>query len=315
MDEQQANPPQTPRPRRLIQEEKIARLLAEFGTGPDEPDYWEHEGGLSEIPEGRLPPPDPIFTTELWVNARIKNPLPREEARWPFVPLASLGAYTQRQAKLFADFLVDFYATELAENDWTPDISVTIEKDWAFDSGPEVDWTNILLAFGRIRKILDTVLDLPEIQDIAEVIRRDPELQQAVRTADRLKALAQDRIVLDPEYGFEGEVDALWVAQHNPALPSTLLSLQRDPWVSAVEITRHYGGVEEGGWWFNHEEPIGVMLTRYEESADAVEQMFRSTYEDFVEEGDIYSALGGAEFAVYRSQLPPRRVRQAPRYE
>ena len=27
-------------------------------------------------------------------------------------------------------------------------------------------------------------------------------------------------------------------------------------YVNAYEVTRHYGGPEEGGWWYNHHEPI-----------------------------------------------------------
>lgn len=27
-------------------------------------------------------------------------------------------------------------------------------------------------------------------------------------------------------------------------------------YVNTYEVTRHYGGPEEGGWWYNHDEPI-----------------------------------------------------------
>ncbi len=315
--------PRTPRPRRIIQEEKIAKLMRELEeeSGP-ETHYVEAYGTLVESPEGALPPPDPIFETGFWVNVRIRNSLPRDETKWPLVPIASLGAYTQRQANLFVNFLEDFYATELAtispyegEPDWAPQISVQIEKDWAFQSGPSVDWNDILIAFGRLRNVIEGLLKVPEVQDIAEIISSGREFTSAFDVMDRLKALAQDYMVLDPQYGSEGEVSALHVANSNPALPATLWGLTREPWVTALEVTRHYGGPHEGGWWYDHHEPIAIMLTRYDESAESVKQLFKETYESLIAHGDIYSALGGAEFEIATTQIPPTRSRQAPEYE
>ncbi len=279
--------PRTPRPRRIIQEEKIAKLMHEFeeGSGP-ETHYVEAYSDLVESPEGALPPPDTIFETEVWVNARIRNSLPRDETKWPLVPIASLGAYTKRQADLFVTFLEDFYATELAQSspyegepDWAPEISIQIEKDWAFQSGPSVDWSDILLAFGRLRNVIESLLKLPAAQDVAETISSDRGVITAFDVVNRLKALAQDYTTLDPQYGSESEVNALYVANTNPGLPATLWSLTREPWVTALEITRHYGGPHEGGWWYDHHEPIAVMLTRYDESAESVKDLFTKTFE------------------------------------
>ena len=33
-------------------------------------------------------------------------------------------------------------------------------------------------------------------------------------------------------------------------------------YVNAYEVTRHYGGREEGGWWYNHSEPIASIPIR-----------------------------------------------------
>ena len=66
--------------------------------------------------------------------------------------------------------------------------------------------------------------------------------------------------------------------------------------VTAYEVTRHYGGPEEGGWWYNWYELIeSVPIHRHD--ADEVAETLRAKYQNRVE-GDIGSVLGGVAVQV-----------------
>ena len=67
-------------------------------------------------------------------------------------------------------------------------------------------------------------------------------------------------------------------------------------WVTAYEVTRHYGGPEEGGWWYDRYDPIESNEVADEE-AQATRKMLRERYADR-EHGDIGSVLGGVEVQV-----------------
>jgi len=109
-------------------------------------------------------------------------------------------------------------------------------------------------------------------------------------------------------------------------------------YVNAYEVTRHYGGPEEGGWYFNHHEPIASIPIKaisvaghddvcytcgcarrgdkyptgelYEECRwgfhlKVVDENQKDMFKDHLEslfgdrrEGDIYSVLGGTDVIV-----------------
>ncbi len=69
-------------------------------------------------------------------------------------------------------------------------------------------------------------------------------------------------------------------------------------YVNAYRITRHYGGPEEGGWWFDCGEPLGSLpCTSQREAKSKVDEM-RAKFAHLAE-GDINSVLEGAEVHVY----------------
>jgi len=77
---------------------------------------------------------------------------------------------------------------------------------------------------------------------------------------------------------------------------------QRNPrFLSAYATTRHYGGPEEGGWWYNWNECLQTMSIPPCDDED-LEAVLTSVIERWCEEygdeyhyGDIYSVLGGSE--------------------
>jgi hypothetical protein len=64
-------------------------------------------------------------------------------------------------------------------------------------------------------------------------------------------------------------------------------------WVNVYVVTRHYGGPEEGGWWFDWNECVHSEWFISRKRARACIQKLRLEY---IDEGDISSVLGGEEY-------------------
>ena len=75
--------------------------------------------------------------------------------------------------------------------------------------------------------------------------------------------------------------------------------LQKRPrFITVYEVTRHYGGPEEGGWWWNMVECIKTKAIPHCEESDLqivcrslTEQLWAELSDDI--QGDIYSVNGG----------------------
>ncbi len=81
--------------------------------------------------------------------------------------------------------------------------------------------------------------------------------------------------------------------------------------VTAYEVTRHWGGPEEGGWWYNWYEPINTVPTS---TPETMAEIFKTKYGDRVQ-GDIYSVLGGLAISVMIEDEPAaNRSTERPRY-
>lgn len=97
-------------------------------------------------------------------------------------------------------------------------------------------------------------------------------------------------------------------------------------YVNAYAITRHYGGPEEGGWWYNTGEPLasipipGVWKDGWKLVPDkkAAEHFRRYLLKNFkhIESGDIYSVLGGVAIDIYFEEHPAKYFpERRPHYE
>lgn len=67
-------------------------------------------------------------------------------------------------------------------------------------------------------------------------------------------------------------------------------------YVGVYSVTRHYGGGEEGGWWYNitaHE--LSIPLIRPGDPAE-VEEVIIFLKNRYPDEGNIYSVRGGVEY-------------------
>ena len=85
--------------------------------------------------------------------------------------------------------------------------------------------------------------------------------------------------------------------------------------INAYSVTRHYGGPEEGGWYYNRGEPLASIPVDTDEEADAARAKLEARYSGEAR-GNIYSVRGGVELDVleeehFATAYPTRR----PHYE
>jgi len=93
-------------------------------------------------------------------------------------------------------------------------------------------------------------------------------------------------------------------AEFNEAMASSRIRR----YITAYAVTRHYGGPEEGGWWYNAYNPIASVdvpshlqfpnvSEEYEDELDALMEKVRKEHSEVIE-GDISSVLGGTALEV-----------------
>jgi len=84
-------------------------------------------------------------------------------------------------------------------------------------------------------------------------------------------------------------------------------------YVNVYDITRVYGGPEEGGWWYD----MGELIESHEASSDEeAREVQARLLEDFPNTGKRYSVLGGDDYDVKIQDHPGEDFPQyIPRYE
>jgi hypothetical protein len=85
-------------------------------------------------------------------------------------------------------------------------------------------------------------------------------------------------------------------------------------WIGVYEAHQHYGGPEEGGWWYESGDLIEVW--RADTEADAIDKA-DELREKYPRTGKRYSVIGGDDWDVRLSAGPPVRhyPEERPRYE
>lgn len=85
-------------------------------------------------------------------------------------------------------------------------------------------------------------------------------------------------------------------------------------YVNVYKVTRHFGGHEEGGWYFNWYECIECVPTKNKYSDDICEELEKQ-YEH-MKRGDIYSVLGGTDIIVnIEKSMKESETKERPYYE
>lgn len=87
-------------------------------------------------------------------------------------------------------------------------------------------------------------------------------------------------------------------------------------YVTVYAITRHYGGPEEGGWWYNAHTPVCTVPLVRPGDVKEIEEIIAFLAPRFESEGDIYSVRGGTEIAIYPEAVSQSSATHAaPHYE
>jgi hypothetical protein len=79
-------------------------------------------------------------------------------------------------------------------------------------------------------------------------------------------------------------------------------ALQHPVYLNVYDVTRHYGGPEEGAWYYNAGELVETIETT-EEKCDEVRVQLLEKHKDR-NQGDIYSVLGGVLLEVQVDDTP-----------
>lgn len=85
--------------------------------------------------------------------------------------------------------------------------------------------------------------------------------------------------------------------------------------LTAYEITREYGGPEEGGWYWDNFVPVESILV---ESEDEAEKEFLRLWDKYGSNawGKLYSVLGGMEVRIcIEDFMAENQTTERPRYE
>ena len=74
-------------------------------------------------------------------------------------------------------------------------------------------------------------------------------------------------------------------------------------YVNVYEVTREFGGHEEGGWWFNWYEFLDTVECKSEKEINDMQEKMYEKYQDHAY-GNINSVNGGLEIRVLIESKP-----------
>ncbi len=95
---------------------------------------------------------------------------------------------------------------------------------------------------------------------------------------------------------------------------------QEVKYVNAYSVSRHYGGPEEGGWWYDAGEPLASMPlpeNATDEQVEATKEYLRTLlgWPKQPRQGR-YSVIGGDDFEVWVEEHPAKAFPETkPHYE
>lgn len=109
------------------------------------------------------------------------------------------------------------------------------------------------------------------------------------------------------------EREAYWAEQEAEQARERAYAYRNGWWVNAYEVSRQYGGPEEGGWWFDSGDPVHSQRYPTEAAARAAADRARAK---FPRTDKRYSVLGGEDYQVCIEPHPARSYpTERPHYE
>ena len=95
----------------------------------------------------------------------------------------------------------------------------------------------------------------------------------------------------------------------------TSITNKRGSFINVYSVSRHYGGAEEGGWWYNWYHTVKMIPVRNNKALTMRLVKLLKKYSRHAQ-GDIYSVLGGDEIIVRLEQFPGEsQSTERPHYE
>lgn len=126
----------------------------------------------------------------------------------------------------------------------------------------------------------------------------------------RRRTMAEFWEKLEEQYENAPEEALIRLAENEQELPPEQLVF-----VNVYSVTRHYGGPEEGGWWFDALHCEEIMPVQYQ-YAETLREELKKRYEESHKWGDISSVLGGQDVVVYIEKDPKEsETKERPVYE
>lgn len=92
------------------------------------------------------------------------------------------------------------------------------------------------------------------------------------------------------------------------------MNMEQMGFVNVYKVTRHYGGAEEGGWYYNWFECLESFPCRFKNRDEIIEYM----ESDHAHEkwGNIYSVLDGADlYCTWEESPKESESKEVPHYE
>lgn len=88
-------------------------------------------------------------------------------------------------------------------------------------------------------------------------------------------------------------------------------------WINAYEVTRHCGGPEEGGWYYDVGTPLASVPVDTEGEAHAARQMLKAKFhDDYVDRRTRFSVIGEEDLIITMEDAPAEPwPLEIPRYE
>lgn len=93
--------------------------------------------------------------------------------------------------------------------------------------------------------------------------------------------------------------------------------LPRRQYINAYEVSRHYGGSEEGGWYYDAGAPLAsIPVTTRAEANEAIARLYSTFRADYEDLRDRHSVIGEDDLEIYIERATAEHYPQRrPHYE
>lgn len=242
--------------------------------------YHDVYGDFVEAPEGAVPE-YPITEPYWWINARVHRPagsgfnLVLDDDISPLATMSIPEGAENEIKELIRSMYLPRYGDMLI-------IDIVDKPAWDFNQGHPVEKIHPHKFFN--------IVDSNTGEKLESVHAWKFSLQNP-----KIQAMEPGDIIVDEE-----------TSQIVVEIPEFEPVVGQIKWLNVYEVTRHYGGPHEGGWWYNHDEPLASFVLFGYMDAEKLKALLKKWY-SWVNYGDLNSVSGGAQLSVQIDDEPASR--------